>query len=106
MPKDNVKGSVTVGAPLNKPAVPIIYTAPNGDKLTALFSGNECISITQELPRFATNRTTGIKGVFKMRKKERPKVYKGFVDVDCITKDPEGVQAWINAVVAQRKNGG
>ncbi|GAH09455.1 unnamed protein product [marine sediment metagenome] len=105
MAKADIKGSVTVGTPLNKPAVPIIYTAPNGDKLTALFSGNDIISITQELPRFVTNWPARIKGFFKIRKKEHPKVYKGLVDVGCIQEDPDGVLVWIEKVVAKRKGG-
>lgn len=105
MAKANIKGKVVVGAPFNKPAVPIIYTAPNGDKLTALFSGNVCKSITQELPRFATKKEARTRGLFRIRKKEHPKVYNGFVDVQCIKDDPDGVLEWMRAVVAQSKKG-
>lgn len=106
MNKTNGKGRVVTGAPLNEPAVPIIYTAPNGDKLTALFSANKCISITQELPRFVSNRESPVRSVFRIRTKERPKVYKGLMDVTLINDDPEGFLAWASTVVAQRKNGG
>lgn len=106
MTKGNrAKGKVVTGEPLNRPAIPVIYTAPNGDKLTALFSGNEIKSITQELPRFATKKKAPIRGFFKLRKKEHPKVYNGLVDVNCIKDDPEGVLEWMTAVVAQRKKG-
>ena len=100
-----IKGKVIEGTPFNEPAVPIFWIAPNGDKQTALFSGNNLVSITQSLPRFANKPLQKLKILFKIRRKESPKVYPGLVDVKCIKDDPDGFLAWATAVVHRQKNG-